>query len=104
MEVEHYQRVGDLLDGDSSSHCIGWSLGKEHDTNRILQRDIAMFCRACEICQKTSSRGVTRAPFKCLPIISQLFERIAMGIIGPLPKSSKCNRFVIVICDNGTID
>ena len=43
-----------------------------------------------------------KAPLKSLPIISQPFERIAMDIIGPLPKSSKGNRFVLVICDYAT--
>ena len=88
---------------------LGGHLGTNKTTNRILQRffwpkvhrDIAMFRRTCEICQKMS-RGEMRASLKCFPIISKPFERIVMDIIGPLPKSSKGNRFVLVICDYAT--
>ena len=35
-------------------------------------------------------------------MISQPFKRIAMDIVGPLPRSAKGNRFVLVICDYAT--
>jgi len=43
-----------------------------------------------------------RAPLIPLPIISQPFERIAMDIVGPLPRSARGNRFVLVVCDYAT--
>ena len=30
------------------------------------------------------------------------FQRIAMDIVGPLPKSNKGNRYILVICDYAT--
>ena len=82
-------------------------LGKKKTTDRVLQRfywptmyrDIAEWCRTCDSCQKTSNRGVNRAPLIPLPIISQPFKRIAMDIVGPLPRSRQRNRFVLVSCD-----
>ena len=37
-----------------------------------------------------------------LSVISQPFERIAMDKVGPLPKSSRGNRFILLICDYTT--
>ena len=85
-------------------------LGKKKTTDRVLQRfywptihrDIAEFCRTCESCQKCSSRKGVRAPLVPLPIISQPFERIAIDIVSPLPRSRLGNRYVLVICDYAT--
>ena len=43
-----------------------------------------------------------RAPLIPLPVISQPFERIAMDIVGPLTRSSRGNRFVLIVCDYAT--
>lgn len=64
-----------------------------------VQRDIAEFCRRCDSCQKTAGKRLLKAPLIPLPVISQPFERIAMDIIGPLPKSRRGHRFVLVVCD-----
>ena len=37
-----------------------------------------------------------------LPIIQEPFERITMDIVGPLTRSRKGNRFILVICDYAT--
>ena len=37
-----------------------------------------------------------------LPIIDIPFKRIAMDIVGPLPRSKAGNRYVLVICDYAT--
>ena len=37
-----------------------------------------------------------------LPVVSEPFSRIAMDIVGPLPRSRSGNRYVLVICDYGT--
>ena len=58
-------------------------------------RDITNFCRFCEF----TKRRQVKAP---LPIISQQFERIALDVIRPLPKSSRGNYYVVVICDYAT--
>ena len=67
-----------------------------------VHRDVAEYCRTCGTCQKAASRKMVRAPLIPLPIISQPFERIAMDIVGPLPRSARGNRFVLVVCDYAT--
>ena len=37
-----------------------------------------------------------------LPIMGQPFERIAMGIVGPLPRSIKGYKYILVVCDYAT--
>ena len=42
------------------------------------------------------------SPMVPLPIISEPFRRMAMDIVGPLPRSRSGNRFVLVLCDYAT--
>ena len=37
-----------------------------------------------------------------MPLLTTPFERVAMDIIGPLPRSRSGNRYVLVMCDYGT--
>ena len=85
-------------------------LGRRKTTNRTLQRfywpgifrDVSDHCRSCEQCQKSSPRGVKKAPLVPLPIMDVPFKRIAMDIVGPLPRSSSGKRFILVMCDYAT--
>ena len=85
-------------------------LGAEKTRRRILRRfywptvfrDIDEYCRCCVKCQKTNTRKVPPAPLVPLPVITEPFQRIAMDIVGPLPKSRLGNRFILVICDYAT--
>ena len=85
-------------------------MGKEKTSRRILQRfywptlykDGANFCQSCERCQQSTKRGVPKAPLISLPIIAEPFQRIAMDIVGLLPRSRSGNRYVLVICDYAT--
>lgn len=83
---------------------------KEKTRRRILQRfywptlykDAQEHCRACEQCQKSTSRRVQQAPLIPLPIVGEPFRKTAMDIVGPLPQSRAGNRYVLVICDYAT--
>ena len=89
---------------------MGGHLGKKKTTARIqqrfywptLHRDIADFCRSCEVCQKFRRQQKTKAPMMPLPVIAEPFHRIAMDIVGPLPRSRSGNRYVLVVCDYAT--
>eukprot|EP00731_Ephydatia_muelleri_P022289 Em0014g880a len=59
-------------------------------------------CKNCPSCQKASSKRVAPAPLIPLPVIGEPFSRIALDIVGPLPRSRSGNRFVLVICDYAT--
>ena len=70
-------------------------LGKHKTADRLLQRfywptlrkDAADFCRRCAICQKASPVKPRRAPLIPLPIVDEPFQKVAMDIVGPLPRS-----------------
>uniref|UniRef100_A0A669FBS4 Gypsy retrotransposon integrase-like protein 1 n=1 Tax=Oreochromis niloticus TaxID=8128 RepID=A0A669FBS4_ORENI len=93
-------------------HSIPWAghLGKHKTTARIkryffwpgLHSDVAMFCRSCPQCQKTSIRVPTKAPLQPLPIIGIPFQRLGMDVVGPVEKSKAGNRFMLVITDYAT--
>ena len=82
-------------------------MGKEKMRHRILQRfywptlykDLEEYCKCCLQCHKSNNKGVQCVPLIPLPIVGEPFKRIAMDIIGPLPKSRCGNRFILVICD-----
>ena len=92
------------------AHQLAGHLGRDKTTRRILQRfywptmhrDVAQFCKACGPCQKTSHYKGKRAPLVPLPIMDVPFQRIAMDIVGPLPRSRSGNRYILVICDYAT--
>ena len=81
-------------------------LGKEKTRQRILRRfywltlykDVENFCSTC---QKSTGRKVLVAPL-ILPVISEPFSRVAMDIVGPLPRSKAGNRYILVLCDYAT--
>ena len=80
-------------------------LGAKKTRQRILRhfywptifRDADEYCRCCVKCQNTNTRKVPSAPLIHLPVITEPFRRIAMDIVGPLPKSRLGNRFILVI-------
>ena len=90
---------------------LGGHLGNRKTRQRILQSffwpgifiDVAHYCRTCAVCQKTVKKGkVFKAPLISIPPVDEPFARIAMAIVGPLVRSEKGNRFILVVCDYGT--
>ena len=85
-------------------------LGRRKTTSRILQRfywpgmfrDVSDYCRSCPECQKSSPRGRSKALLLPLPIVDVPFKRMAMDIVGQLPRSSSGNHFILVLCDYAT--
>ena len=85
-------------------------LGKHITMDRILQRfywptarsDVADYCKRCVTCQKTSRVKPPRAPLIPFPVMGVPFERIAMDIVGPLPRTSSGNKYILVILDYAT--
>ena len=66
-----------------------------------ITRDVDEYCKSCPECQKVTRKGA-RAPLVSMPIIEQPFQRIAMDIIGPLPKTASGHQYALVICDYAT--
>uniref|UniRef100_A0A1X7U952 Reverse transcriptase n=1 Tax=Amphimedon queenslandica TaxID=400682 RepID=A0A1X7U952_AMPQE len=82
---------------------------KDKTTQRILRRfywptlfkDVRLYCEACKDCQLHANHK-RKAPMIPLPIIGEPFKRIAMDIVGLLPRTSRGNRFILVINDYAT--
>ncbi|XP_065438558.1 uncharacterized protein LOC135981218 [Chrysemys picta bellii] len=62
------------------------------------------YCRSCELCQKRKGlRGPSKVPLQPLPIIGEAFARVAVDIVGPLPKPSRNGKkYILVLVDFAT--
>ncbi|GFY22569.1 retrovirus-related Pol polyprotein from transposon 412 [Trichonephila clavipes] len=97
------------LDINKLSHDeIGGHLGVTKTKDRILRhffwpnvyRDVEEFVKTCDSCQRVGKpRDKAKAPLKLVPIISEVFYKINIDAVGPLPVSTKQNRYLITsIC------
>lgn len=76
-------------------------------TDRILdfywsgmRRDIKLFVRCCDLCQKTMPKGKAVAPLGNVPLLRTPFETVVVDLIRPLPpKPDKGNRYVLTLID-----
>uniref|UniRef100_A0A8C5BI86 Gypsy retrotransposon integrase-like protein 1 n=1 Tax=Gadus morhua TaxID=8049 RepID=A0A8C5BI86_GADMO len=92
------------------SHLLGAHLGMDKTRERVLARfywpgvkgDVVRYCQSCPECQRTARRPTARNPLIPMPIIEVPFERIALDIVGPLPKTSRGHRYILVIVDYAT--
>ena len=89
---------------------IAGHLGKDKTIQRILgrfywptvHRDVKKYCQECAECQLRPKYKGARAPMMPLPILGEPFTRMAMDIVGPLPKTKHGNQYILVICDYAT--
>ena len=86
-------------------------LGTNKTRGRILKcyywpgvfRQVADYCKTCEVCQKSQRRRHLRqAEMISMPLIDVPFQRIAMDVVGPLPRSRSGNKYILTICDYST--
>ena len=64
-------------------------------------QDIARYCKTCEVCQRSSGRS-HKARMIPMPIVTTPFQRIAMDIIGPLPRTKSGNKYILTVFDYAT--
>ena len=94
-------------------HSVPWSghLGQNKTWERVARRfywpnmytDLIEFCKTCPQCQLVApGRKGNRVPLIPMPIIEVPFSRIAMDIVGPLERSRRGNRYILVIMDYAT--
>ena len=84
-------------------------MGIERTLQRIRKRfwwpgvakDVKNYVQSCPECQKVAKRPM-KVPLMKMPIIGKPFERIAMDIVGPLPKTSNGYQYILVISDYAT--
>ncbi|GFU19761.1 retrovirus-related Pol polyprotein from transposon 412 [Trichonephila clavipes] len=63
-------------------------------------KDVEELVKTCDSCQRVGKpRDKAKAPLKLVPIISEVFSKINIDAVGPLPVSTKQNRYLITsIC------
>ena len=84
-------------------------LGRKKTGERVMRRfywpgmlkDIAEYCQSCEPCQR-NSRPPLKAPLCPLPVIDTPFERVSVDFLGPLKRTKRGNRFVLLFVDHAT--
>nr|XP_054751019.1 uncharacterized protein LOC129256850 isoform X2 [Lytechinus pictus] len=69
-----------------------------------ITTDITRFCRSCDVCQRTISKGrVPKVPLGKMPLIEVPFDRIAVDIVGPIhPVTEQKNRYILTVIDYAT--
>ncbi|KAG8187741.1 hypothetical protein JTE90_015611 [Oedothorax gibbosus] len=59
-------------------------------------KDADVFVKTCEPCQRVGKAQETKkAPLKLVPIIKEVFSRVCIDTVGPLPCSGKGNRHLV---------
>nr|XP_014351057.1 PREDICTED: uncharacterized protein LOC102354893 [Latimeria chalumnae] len=65
-------------------------------------RSQVAFCGSCPDYQKVAPRLPPQAPLVPLPIIETPFQRIGMDLVGPLDKSARGHKYILVFVDYAT--
>ena len=79
-------------------------LGITNTKDRILQhyywpgifKDVAEYCRTCEVCQRNPRQKPARVEMIPMPLVTHPFDHLAMNLVGPLPKSRKEDCFILL--------
>ena len=99
------QRILEL----AHSSAGGGHFGVQKTVNKLKQRfhwnrmtrDARDWCEKCPTCNCHKIQQQNRAPMQ--PIYTgELFERVAMDIIGPLPRTDRGNRLILTVVDHFT--
>lgn len=97
----------------SLSHDIPLAghMGIKKTRERILRNffwpgifeDTKKYCQSCPKCQKgTSKSRVSKVPLVKIPSVDYPFQRVAIDMVGPLPKTKRGNQYILVMCDYAT--
>ena len=88
-------------------HSTGGHLGMDRTLKKIqlaffwpkMIEDITLLCHQCDRCAaRKPSRGQHKAPLQQY-LVGEPLERIAIDILGPLPRTCQGNKFILVIGD-----
>ena len=64
-----------------------------------MVQDINDYCKSCPMCATSkSSMEKPRGLLKTMPVPSHPWQYIGVDFVGPLPKSTNCNRAYDMIC------
>ncbi|GFV32635.1 uncharacterized protein K02A2.6 [Trichonephila clavipes] len=97
-------RTAELLESDEQGvHLVNAVVTRSKQNRfspRKKKRDVEEFVKTCDSCQRVGKpRDKAKAPLKFVPIYSEVFSKINIDDVGPLPVSTKQNRYLITsIC------
>jgi len=86
---------------------LGGHLGRERTYLRLREKywwpyqykEVEEWVRTCEACQAKKDPRIPKAgQLEPIPV-SQVFERMGMDLVGPLPKTAKGNKYLLVMVD-----
>ncbi|KAL3865773.1 hypothetical protein ACJMK2_043128 [Sinanodonta woodiana] len=86
-------------------------LGLEKTKEMILESffwpgvfsDVKKYCISCHECQMTAKRTAgEKAPMVCPPVITELFSKIAMDIVGPLARTKSGHKYILTVVNDAT--
>ena len=96
----------------SHGSIMGGHMGIKKTTDKIqsafywtwVQGDVTRFCKSCDVCQKTVSKGsVPKVPLEKIPLIDKPFKRVAIDLVGPIcPPSEEGHRYILTLVDFST--
>ena len=66
---------------------------------RYLKQHVVSYIKQCLICAKRKAGGATKAPLRPMPPANEVWDRIAMDIVGPLTVSDNGFKYILVISD-----
>lgn len=89
------------------SHKLAGHLGVHKTISRIRRRfiwpkmtkDIRNFVRGCLICAKRKSHGASKAPLQPVVPPKELWDTVAMDIIGPISPSRSGNCYILTMVE-----
>jgi hypothetical protein len=92
---------------ENHDHMLAGHLGiaktiariKRHYIWKGLKKDVVTHVTSCILCARRKAIGATKAPLQPLPPVYEIWERIAMDIVGPVRESRKGYRYILVISD-----
>ncbi|XP_076043867.1 uncharacterized protein LOC143026959 [Oratosquilla oratoria] len=69
-----------------------------------LKRDVSTYCRTCRPCQVAGKPNPTVKPYPLqpIPVVKELFSKIIIDCVGPLPKTPRGFQFLFTIVDCAT--
>ena len=73
----------------------------QHFTWYGMKSDVESYTKSCDLCQKTKPNlHVKKPPLKKTDTPTQIFEKISVDLIGPLSRTNRNNRWVLVANDH----
>ena len=64
-----------------------------------MTKDVIAFCKACETCQRVNSK-FQKHQLELHPIpVSDVWKRVGIDLIGPLPQTPRGNKYIITATD-----